>query len=289
MFSSPTVEFARCHGLDKAPKEPEAGCPRWVALRLPLDGCTYSLIACLHQGSCRVLGGPSGLETPGLSPVHILWDMTASPLHVVTQPQQWQCPCGMLGLLGSRAHAGLCSVCVSVCLSCEGDLGRQGCLLSSTVPSKTKAGPPALPLLCPGGAWLVQGSPERLLSRLSHKRLILAQLAMEFYCCSRGLLVEKSWEELPAHPSHTELAFMKSLKQQILPGTCVGVGVKDGLSKIPAPPACACFLLAHTEPLLGWPKGCPFPDSRVPLATLQCACLPTRPTSQLDRGGCNHD
>lgn len=191
-------------------------------------------------------------------------------------------PCGMLGAAGEQ---GTHRAVQSVCVSWEGDPGREGCLLGYThvqrveggkdcvheaVPSKTKVRPSALSLLCPRGAWLVQGSPERLLSRLSHIHLILAQLAMEFYCLRTA--VERSWEELPAHPSHTDLAFMKSLMQQIIPGTCVGV--KDGLSKIPAAPACPCFLLAPTEPSLGWGKGCPFPDTRVPLATLQCAHLP---------------
>lgn len=64
--------------------------------------------------------------------------------------------------------------------------------------------------------------------------------------------MERSWEELPAHPSHTDWAFMKNLKQQIFPGTCVGV--KDRLSKIPAISACVCFLLAPTGPLLGGPR-----------------------------------
>lgn len=103
-------------------------------------------------------------------------------------------PCGMLGAAGEQ---GTHRAVQSVCVSWEGDPGREGCLLGYThvqrveggrdcvheaVPSKTKVRPSALSLLCPRGAWLVQGSPERLLSSLSHIHLILAQLAMEFYC-----------------------------------------------------------------------------------------------------------
>lgn len=78
VFSSPIVwvEFP-CEGLDKVPKEHQGECPRWVALRLPLGGCIYSLAACAHRGSCRVLGGPGGLGTSGLSFVRMLWDMAA--------------------------------------------------------------------------------------------------------------------------------------------------------------------------------------------------------------------
>lgn len=71
--------------------------------------------------------------------------------------------------------------------------------------------------------------------------------------------MERSWEELPAHPSHTNLAFMRNPKQQIVPGTCVVVGVKDELSKIPATPACACSLLAPTGPQLAGPRAAPSP------------------------------
>lgn len=89
--------------------------------------------------------------------------------------------------------------------------------------------------------------------------------------------VERSWEELPAHPSHTNLAFMKNLKQQILSGTCVVVGVKEGLSKIPTTPA-MCLIPSGTQrTLLGLAQGLSFLGKGtpgVPLATLQFAHLP---------------
>lgn len=59
--------------------------------------------------------------------------------------------------------------------------------------------------------------PEKPLARPCSMCLMLVQTAMAFSCCSRGQLLEllrrTSWEELPAHPSHTDLAFMKDLKQ----------------------------------------------------------------------------
>lgn len=66
---------------------------------------------------------PRCLPAPGLlqgaerarwaeDPVHVLWDMAASSLRVVIQPQQSQSRVGCWGLLGSRAHTGLCRVCV---------------------------------------------------------------------------------------------------------------------------------------------------------------------------------
>lgn len=62
MFSCPIVwvEFVRCQGLNKIPKEPQGWCPRWVALRLPLGACSNSLAAYLHQDSCRVREGQVG-------------------------------------------------------------------------------------------------------------------------------------------------------------------------------------------------------------------------------------
>lgn len=182
----------------------------------------------------------------------------------------------------------------------EGDSGREGCLLGYTLVQRVGGGRGVCMEQCsarpnvsispvpalPQGCLAPRKAPFQAVPHTPHPGpagngvlLLLLRAA-----------VERSWEELPAHPSHTDLAFMKNLKQQIFPGTCVGVGVKDRLSKIPAIPACACFLLALTGLSLGWPKGCPFlgEGPRVTLATLQCARLLSWPTSQLDRGGYSH-
>lgn len=109
---------------------------------------------------------------------------------------------GFWGVLGSRGeHMQGCAECVCACVCrpwrcMRGGFGQRRVFIGvhtcpeggrrkecghRAVPSKTKVGPSAVSLLCPRGAWLVQGSPKRLIYRLSPIHFILAQMAMEYY------------------------------------------------------------------------------------------------------------
>lgn len=167
-----------------------------------------------------------------------------------SSPSRASAPVGCWGVLGSRAHTGLCRVCVCVMGGGSGERrvfigvhtcpvgGRRKGLCAWSSAQQDQGGSispvPALPQGCLAGAGLPRKAPFQIVPHTPHPGPADSGVLL---LCSRAA-VERSWEELPAHPSHTDLAFMKSLKQQIIPGTCVGV--KDGLSKIPATPACPC-------------------------------------------------
>lgn len=112
----------------------------------------------------------------------------------------------------------------------------EGCLLGSThvtsleeagvcvqgaVPSKMKVGLSALHLgaCCfgPGGAWLMQGStqksPCQAILHVSHSGPSGSCILLLLLGTVAGAAVESIQEELPAHPSHTDLAFIRHLEQ----------------------------------------------------------------------------
>lgn len=138
--------------------------------------------------------------------------------------------------------------------TCSMDGRRKGCVCVA-VASKTKVGPSALSLLCPRRKAPLQVVPQTPHPGPAGNGVLLLLLRAA---------VERSWEELPAHPSHIDMAFTEYLKQQILPGTYVVVSVKDGLSKIPVTPA-MCLLPSgtHRTPL-GLAQGLPFPEKGTP-------------------------
>lgn len=141
---------------------------------------------------------------------------------------------------------------------------RKGCVCGAVV-RKTKVGPPALSLLCPRSAQLVLGSPERLLSRLSPQTPHPGTAGNGVLLLLLRAAVERSWEELPAHPSHTDMAFMESLKQQILPGTCVVVGVKDGQNSLNPCNVPASFWHPQDPFPEKWTPESPWPHCNVPI------------------------